>query len=103
MSHKILITDYAFPNRYSTWRNTEILSFIEEYNTDVLVYKTDAYGYTQFKWDFKHKVYGGALDEYQLFSLGAGRYLVSKNKPTDFRLEDYDAVHHIFFESVYRF
>lgn len=34
---RVLLTDGLFPNRFSTWRNVEILSFMQEFETTVLV------------------------------------------------------------------
>ena len=100
---KVLITDIVFPNKYATWRNTEILAFIKEYDTDIFVYKVNVYQGLKFDWDFGLEIYDGLLDGYQLLSFGDGRFLVTRDKSGVFDLSKYDLVHHIFLQMYVNF
>lgn len=113
---KVLITDLMFPNRYSQWRNVEILSFIEKYDTDILVYKTEIFAGIRFDFDYKHSIFFESLKDYNILifdsrfnhlnefntridgtkfnNLCSGSYLLTKKNYFD--ADNYDIVYHIF-------
>lgn len=122
---KILVVDCLYPNRYSQWRNVEITSFIKQYQADVLVYKTNNFAGQAFDVDFDHNIYHGLHQDYNILifdpqynycnqfnrrldgtefnNLHAGSYVLTQS--TDFDIQRYDAVYHIFlgvYQSVNR-
>ena len=38
-----LVVDILYPNKYSRWRNLEINFFMDEFNSDILVFKIDGF------------------------------------------------------------
>jgi len=113
---KILLTDIMFPNKFSTWRNNEIISFIEEFDTDILIFKIDSYADTQFDFDWDFHNQSGLLNGYNILISNPkynhlnkynqridgtkfnykflASYLITKS--SDFDINKYDAVYHIF-------
>jgi glycosyltransferase involved in cell wall biosynthesis len=111
-----LITDIMFPNKYATWRNVEIKSFISEFSVDILVYKFTSYAGINFDFDWNFINEDGCLDEYNILIFDssfnhlndfnkridgtkfngrfAGSYLLTKK--TDFDIKNYKFVYHIF-------
>jgi hypothetical protein len=118
-----------FPNKFSRWRNVEILSFIREHDVDILVYKIEQFANISFDFDVENKIfadelknfnilifdpafnkynkYNKALDGTRYNNLGGGSYLLTKR--SSFNLTQYDAVYHVFlnvyesFNKTYKF
>lgn len=114
---KILLTDILFPNIFSRWRNVEILSFMKEFHTDILVYKIDKFYNLSFSIDYNHEIFFEALKDYNILifdsrfnSLNSfnkkidgtkfnghvknASYLITKD--ASFSINSYDKVYHIF-------
>jgi hypothetical protein len=120
---KILITDILFPNKFARWRNVEILSFIEKYETDILVYKTDSFAGRVLDFDWTHSIFEYALKDYNIIIFDPkynhlnkynkridGTIFNGKNsasylltKADSFDLNEYDLVYHIFLMNYERF
>ena len=123
---KILITDGLFPNKFATWRNVEIISFMEEYQTSVLVKHGKSWAGIVFEIDFDHEIFSKMFSasnynilifdpEYNYLnkfneridgtefngSLAHYSYLITED--TDFILESFKLVYHIFLGSYFDF
>ena len=48
---RVLITDLLFPNRFSSWRNNSILSFMDNFETSILVKNIKNYAGLDFSVD----------------------------------------------------
>jgi hypothetical protein len=118
-----------FPNRFSQWRNVEIMSFIEHFETDILIYKIENFAGINFDFDIEHPIFDSIRQQYNILIFDpkfnylnrhntrvdgtkfnnkfGGSYLLSRG--TDFNLYDYDLTYHIFlkmfndFNSTYTF
>jgi len=66
---KILITDCIFPNRFSQWRNVEIMSFIEHFETDILIYKIENFAGINFDFDIEHPIFDSIRQQYNILIL----------------------------------
>jgi len=113
---RCLLTDVMFPNKFSVWRNNEILSFIEEFETDILIFKVDSFAGNNFDFDWEFHNQNGILDDYNILIFNpkynhlnklnkkidgtkfnnklSASYLITKKEEIDF--ENYDFVYHIF-------
>jgi len=130
---RILLTDIVFPNKYAKWRLVEIYSFMEYFETDILVInRVDKYinnlnfDYNELCEFFKLKDYNilifnptyNYINQYNIDFNGIkynntvnSCYLIRHKKFADqqFSLNDYDRVYHIFlmnylnFNSKFRF
>lgn len=111
-----LLTDLVFPNKYSKWRNVEILNFIEEFDTDILVFKIDDFCgiFYEFDWDFINQT--KTLEDYNILIFDKKFNNIDKyNKKIDgkifnnkfnasylitkkdyFDINNYDFIYHIF-------
>lgn len=123
---KILITDGLFPNKFATWRNVEIISFMEEYQTSVLVKHGKSWAGIVFEIDFDHEIFSNVFSkskynilifdpEYNYLnkfneridgrdfngSLAHYSYLITED--TEFNLESFKLVYHIFLGSYFDF
>ena len=47
-----LVVDILYPNKYCRWRNLEIKFFIDEFDSDILVFKSDDYAGVNFDFDY---------------------------------------------------
>jgi len=117
MKFNILLTDILFPNKYAKWRIEEIKSFIELYDTDILVtHKVNFYAGIKYGVDYEAmKQYFGLyrynilifnpkynhLNKYNASIDGTlfnneffGDYLFTKSD--GFYLPKYSCVYHIF-------
>lgn len=113
-----LIVDILFPSKFASWRNNEIIFFIEEMGCDVLIFKEDCHEGVTFNLDYNfcNKQLNGKLSEYNILifdpkynSLNQynkkidgtqfnnkfkASYLITKHE--NFNLENYSFVYHIF-------
>lgn len=118
---RCLITDMLFPTKFSKWRLVEVLSFIEKYDTDILVIeKINEYGNNIFSFDYEELKDRFNLLEYDILifnpnynhlnkfnnttdgtkfnNLLKADYLFRKKKFNNevFNINNYDFVYHIF-------
>lgn len=118
---KILITDGMFPNKFSTWRNVEIISFMEEYQTSILVkhgrswtldfdheifsriFSSSKYNILIFDPEYNHlNKFNERIDGKEFnWSLSNYSYLITED--TDFNLESFKLIYHIFLGSYFDF
>ena len=113
---KGLVTDLMFPNKFATWRNVEIKSFIKNFDVDILVFKVDGFAGNKFDFDWDFINENNLLNEYNILIFDEkyndinkynknidgtkfngkfkGSYLLTKK--TDFDLNCYDFIYHIF-------
>ena len=113
-----LVVDILYPNKYSRWRNLEINFFMDEFNSDILVFKIDGFAGVDFKCDFEFanlnsnlklqnynilifdpkynylNNYNKNIDGTLFNNKFHGSYLITKN--TDFNLNNYSFIYHIF-------
>lgn len=113
-----LVVDVLYPNKFSRWRNIEIKFFIDEFNSDILVYKANDFAGNKFffDWDFCNDDIGGQLSDYNILifdssfnhlnkwnkridgtlfnGLFSGSYLLTKKE--SFNISDYSFVYHMF-------
>ncbi len=81
---KLLITDALFPNKYSSWRNVEILSLIEEFETTILVKHGKSWAGIIFDIDWGRQEYGNRLQGYNFLIFDPEyNFLNSYNKDFD--------------------
>lgn len=121
---RILLTDALFPNRYSSWRNVEILSFLEEFETTVLVKHGKSWAGINFEIDWVRSEYGNRLEGFNLLIFDPSyNYLDMYNTTIDgtkfngllsgfsyaltkddcFKIENFDHYYHIFLGSYLEF
>ena len=123
---KVLITDGLFPNKYASWRNVEVISFLEEFDTSILVKHGKSYAGIPFEVDFTHPLFEDVFRETEykflifdptynyLNNFNGGfdgttfnglinHYSYCLTKEIDFRVEDFDLVYHIFLGSYVDF
>jgi hypothetical protein len=118
---RCLITDILFPTKFSKWRLVEIFSFMNKYDTDVLVIKkVNNYGNNTFTFDYEELKDKFKLFEYDILifnpyynnlnkfnnnfdgtkynNLLKADYLFRKKKFTNevFNVNNYDFIYHIF-------
>lgn len=119
---RILLTDVMFPNKYAKWRIVEILSFINKYETDILVLlKACGYGGIEFNFDYEEMKNIFHLDLFDILifnpkynyinnynseefdgtkynNISKGDYLfkLKKYRNDEFNINVYDNVYHIF-------
>ena len=113
-----LVVDILYPNKYSRWRNLEIKFFINEFASDILVFKSDDYAGVNFDFDyeFANLDSNSKLADYNILIFNPkynyinkfnnnidgtlfnnkfyGSYLITKK--TDFNLNNYSFIYHIF-------
>lgn len=113
-----LVVDILYPNKYSRWRNLEINFFIDEFESDILVFKIDSFAGINFEidYDFCNLDSNLKLQNYNILIFNTkynylnkynknidgtmfnnkfyGSYLITKH--TDFNLNNYLFVYHIF-------
>ena len=113
-----LVVDILYPNKYSRWRNLEINFFIDEFESDILVFKIDDFAGVDFEcdYDFCNLDTNLKLQNYNILIFNPkynylnkynknidgtlfnnkfyGSYLITKH--TDFNLNNYSFVYHIF-------
>lgn len=124
--HKILITDGLFPNKFATWRNVEIISLMEEFQASVLVKHGKSWAGIVFEIDFDHEIFSRVFSrsEYNILifdseynylnkfnqridgrvfngSLANYSYLITED--TEFNLESFKLVYHIFLGGYFDF
>lgn len=122
-SSKVLVVDGMFPNKYSSWRNYEIIALIEKFGADVFVYKGTPWAGIDFQIDYEFIAHLVDLSEYKFIIFdSAYNYLQSFNKDfdgtkfngdypgtylltksNDFDLEAYNVIYHIFLGTIARF
>ena len=130
MKKNILITDILFPTAFAKWRIEDIKSFVDRYDTDILVlkktadheniifevdyeimknyYNLDEYNILIFnpEYNFLNR-YNSRIDGTQFNCEFIGDYVFTKK--TTFDISNYDLVYHIFlnnyliFNKVYSF
>ena len=118
---RCLITDILFPTKFSKWRLVEIFSFMNKYDTDVLVIKKiNNFGNNTFTFDYEELKDKFKLFEYDILifnpyynnlnkfnnnfdgtkynNLLKADYLFRKKKFTNevFNVNNYDFIYHIF-------
>lgn len=115
---KLLITDGMFPNKYTTWRNYAILELINKFDTSILVKHGKSWAGIDYEVDFKYKAFKNILnDEYRFlifdphynslnkynknfdgtkFNINTPHYSYLLTKEEKFKIEEYDAIYHIF-------
>ena len=113
---KCLIVDILFPNKFSKWRNTEIINFVEEFETDILVYKIGSFAGINLDFDWDIINVNGILNDYNILifdsnynelnkynkridgtkynNTSQGSYLITKNE--NFEINSYEFIYHIF-------
>ena len=120
---KILIVDGMFPNKFTSWRNFEILALMEEFNTDIFVYKGSPWAGIDYEIDYEYMKNLTDLSEYNFIIFDPaynflqkfnsnfdgtifngkfpGTYLLTKAK--EFDIEEYEVIYHIFLGTLIRF
>ena len=123
---QVLITDGLFPNKYATWRNVEIISFIERFDASILVKHGRSWAGIEFHFDFENEIFSeifssgeykimifdpeyNYLNKYNVNFDGTQfnsrikhySYLVTKNSVFD--IKTFDFIYHIFLGSYYDF
>lgn len=118
---RILLTDIVFPNKYAKWRLVEIYSFMQQYDTDILILnRIDKYAGINLSFDYDELVDFFNLRDYNILIFDSkynhlnkynvnfdgikynGKinscYLIRHKKFNDdeFSLDNYDNVYHIF-------
>ena len=119
---RVLLTDILFPNKYAKWRLTEILAFINKYDTDILIiHKVIVYAGITFNFDYNELYNKFKLNEYDILifnpefnyinkynesnfdgtkynNIIKSDYLFRKKKyrNEDFNINKYDMIYHIF-------
>lgn len=82
---KVLVVDGMFPNKYTSWRNIFLDSLLDEFKTDILVYKVDEFAGIKYDFDLDYikSKYRFRFEHYNL--------LVNKtfNKPADWNKENF--------------
>ena len=63
---KTLITDLLFPSKYAKWRISEISSFIIQRDSDILVFKVDAYANITYGFDYEEVFLECSLGSYNI-------------------------------------
>jgi len=113
-----LVVDILYPNKFSRWRNLEINFFIDEFNSDILVFKLNGFAGIDFEcdYDFCNLDSNLKLQNYNILIFNPeynylnkynknidgtlfnnrfhGSYLITKN--TEFNLNNYSFIYHIF-------
>lgn len=113
-----LVIDILYPNKYCRWRNLEIKFFIEDFESDILVFKKDSFANINFECDYDFcnldsdlklqnynilifnpkynylNKYNKKIDGTLFNNKFYGSYLITKY--TDFNLNHYSFVYHIF-------
>jgi hypothetical protein len=113
-----LVVDILYPNRYSRWRNLEIKFFMDEFESDILIFRVKEFAGITFDCDYEFcnidsnlklenynilvfdpqynylNKYNKNIDGTLFNNKFYGSYLITKN--TDFILNDYSFVYHIF-------
>lgn len=113
-----LVVDILYPNRYSRWRNLEIKFFMDEFESDILIFRVKEFAGITFDCDYefcnidsnlkleKYNIlifdpqynylnkYNKNIDGTLFNNKFYGSYLITKN--TDFILNKYSFVYHIF-------
>lgn len=124
---KVLITDGWFPNKYASWRNVEILSFLQEFKTTVLVHHGKRLGDLIFNIDWDDPIYDDIrkikpdlkflifdpkfnyLNKYNnkfdgtKFNGHLSHYSYALTEDFEFDLGQFDVVYHIFAGGYYDF
>ena len=112
-----------FPNKFTSWRNYEIIALMEEFDTDIFVYKGTTWAGIDFQIDYEYISQLTSLNKYKFLIFDPaynflqkynsnfdgtifngrfpGSYLLTKG--SDFILEDYKVIYHIFLGMLNRF
>jgi hypothetical protein len=118
---QVLLTDIMFPNKYAKWRLVEIKSFMEEYQSDILVInRINSYSNIVFDFDWALLLHDFLLDQYDILIFNPDfNYINQYNTRIDgtvyngmiqadyllrhksrasfsFSVDQYDVVYHIF-------
>jgi hypothetical protein len=113
-----IVVDILYPNKYSLWRNTEINFFINEFKSDILIFRIEGYAGLSFDFDYEFCNLNSnyALESYNILIFDPkynylnkynknidgtlfnnkfyGSYLITKH--TDFNINNYSFIYHIF-------
>jgi hypothetical protein len=83
---RILLTDVLFPNAFAKWRLVEIQSFMDTYDTDIMViHRVNAYAGIQFTLDYeKLDESFGLSKNYDILIFNHGYNGLNKYNPPDF-------------------
>jgi len=118
---RLLLTDVVFPSKYAKWRLVAIQSFIEKYETDILIPSKIGHYVIPFGFDYKELLQSHSLSKYDILIFNPGyNYLneynsgdfdgrqynsklpfdymfqLRKHRQVPLDLRSYDAVYHIF-------
>ena len=63
---RVLLHDIMFPNKYAKWRLVEIKSFIEEFDTDILIMNKITKTNIKYDFDFDELRISHNLDDYDV-------------------------------------
>jgi glycosyltransferase involved in cell wall biosynthesis len=121
---KILVTDIFFPTKYAKWRIEEIKSFINEKRADVLVFKCDEFAGNHFDVDYDYMCNQYKLEQFNILIFDPSFNFLNKynktvdgtrfnglfpgssylfTKDTEFNVNSYDLVYHIFLSTYLTF
>jgi len=113
-----LVVDILYPNKFSRWRNLEIKFFMDEFESDILVFRINKFAGINFNFDYEFSntdsnlklenynilifdpqynylnEYNNNIDGTLFNNKFYGSYLITKN--TDFNINNYSFVYHIF-------
>ncbi len=124
LKSRILLTDGLFPNQFSSWRNVEILSFIQEFDTTVLVKHGKSWAGIDFEIDPSRPEYEENLSGYSflifdqnfnylnnfncgfdgtVFNGSIPTYSYAFTKDKNFNIFNFDHYYHIFLGSYHEF
>jgi len=120
---KILLVDGMFPSKFTGWRNYEIDALLKNFELSVLVYKGGPWAGITYDFDWEYWNRKGDLNQYNILildpkfnhlnrynnkingikfnNLYPGSYIITKD--SEFSLDSYLAVYHIFLGTYERF
>lgn len=120
----ILLTDFLFPTKYSKWRIEEIKSFMLQYDADILILsKIENFAWVAYNIDYEYMEEYYNLNDYNILIFNSKfNYLNKFNKKidwtkfnkkfpwdylftkrSDFNIERYDFIYHIFLVNYEKF
>lgn len=120
---KILLVDRMFPNKFTIWRNNLIESLINEFDTDIVVYKTNEFAGIKYNFDYHFINTQFQISKYNILisdplykdvqkfntnydgikNIGKYNFSYAFIKDEDFSLDQYDAIYYLFLTSYLQF